>query len=225
MGLHKILDRYQFMNKYFHGKLVKTPEGAKKLGDEIHRQILYMIRNNMQFPDSVYPQTVYFAKTLNAMGWKPIGGEVHLSDPHLEYTTGIDVVAWDAKYNCEIIIEVKTTGATWNEASQELENMSLGHHDLPKTSPWSEIPEFKVDSPVSRALAQVTLEYLRLAEERPAKRKAVVVYLFNVPPMDITQLKNENYENYVRQFYPPEIVLSPLFYNKLITLAKPVVSS
>lgn len=224
MGLHKILDRYQFMNKYFHGKLVKTPEGAKKLGDEIHRQILYMIRNNMQFPDPVYTQVVYFKKTLEAMGWTPIGGEVHLSDPHLEYTTGIDVIAWDAKYNTEIIIEVKTTGATWNEAERELENMSLGHHDLPKTSPWSEIPEFKVDSPVSRALAQVTLEYLRLSEEKPAKRKAVVVYLFNIPPMEMSQLMKENYENHVRQFYPPNAVLSLLFYKKLIDLANPVVS-
>lgn len=225
MGIHDVLNRYQFINKEFHSRN-KYPNGesAIDVGTAVHREIHYIATHNGELPPTIHLQTLYFIVALSRKGWKMIDAEVNLEDPRLSYVTKIDVLARDQGTGKTIVIEVKTTSSTWNEAQKELQNIERQPtYALPESSPWSSRKEFKIDTPVSRALAQVTLEYHALKSSGRSNLVPFVVYLFN----DITFerqkiLKNEDDPEYpVRFFYPAEDALTETFYHTLINLFRP----
>lgn len=220
MGIHDMLDRYQFINAKFHSRSKSiTNERAIDVGTSVHSEIHYIAKNNGKFPPTMHIQTVYFVHKLGSLGWDMINAEVPLDDSELGYSTKIDVLARDRTTKKQIVLEVKTTSATWSEAQFELDNIAREpKYLLPESSPWSSLKEFKVDNPISRALAQVTLEYHSMRANGTKDIAPFVIFLFNdveFPKSNV--LKQPEDMNYpVRLYYPGEDALSDVFYRKLL---------
>jgi len=210
MGITAKLDRYQFNNKYFHSR---SKGNATDAGTEIHGEIHYIAKNK-KLPEKVHPQTVCFLNTLAKLGWEMIDAEVRVEDTTLGYHTKIDVMARDVQRGRTIVIEVKTTNATRSEAERELNNIHAEpKHKLPTTSPWSALPEFEFDTPVARAIAQVTLEYHLLWRSGRRDLEAFVVYLFWLTPAELTK---ENFGDFVGLWQPSPRALGSEFYQSLV---------
>ena len=69
MGIHKKLDEYNFIRKYYDiNNNTQTDEGAKTLGIAVHNEIKQFIKAPL--PNTTYHyQTVYFLRSIKENGW------------------------------------------------------------------------------------------------------------------------------------------------------------
>lgn len=214
--MHHILDRYAFVNKHFVSpSKTSSTESATELGTAVHNEIKDYIRSPTT-RSSYHYQTLYFFQSLKKLGWEAVSADVPIADPNLGYRTKVDVIARNPVTDTTIVIEVKTTSATVSEAATQIEAFKV---DKLLSPTWGKV--LHTDTPVHRALAQVTLEYHAM-KKNYARINAFVFYLFRNPtftePANMnTTLPNPNeYLNHVRIYHPIDELLSDDFYQSLL---------
>lgn len=213
--MHHLLDQYGFANKYFDSPSKPADsESAKALGTAVHTEIKDYIKDPNVRREYHY-QTLYFFQTLQILGWEPLDADVPMNDDLLHYKTRADVVAFHAATNTTVIIEVKTTLATREEALAQIEQFKA--NEL-KSSLWEEL---KIDMPVNRAIAQATLEYHAM-KSKYGRTNACVIYLFRnptfvaTPPLNQPKVNSDEYKQHVLLYQVYSKLLSDAFYQTLL---------